>query len=278
MIDNADKEKRMALVRRIAIGLADESDDPILADTSILTRTTYQGNPQTEEELDSSNPVAVRSDGARFYPHVRMDGRGQLLVKWPNGLEETMKFWIPDAYLDGDSDTQVADQPKNVPSANIAKGSELEQTIGRIRAADPNYPLTVADIPTFPFSTFEEMRIAVRTGRFAIARFSFHQDLMILGLVAPGAKVAYLLSMLATYLVPLICVALAFAVSGWFWLGLLYFFIGVRVTTSIWRTAIVSAAMQSELAFCFLFYTSKINAYDLTVSREYEWQQIKKQG
>ena len=111
MIDIAQQDKRMALVRRIAIGLAKANNDPILADTKILTRSTFQGNPATEQELDASNPAAVGGDGARFFPHVRRDGRGQLLIRWVNGKEETLKFWIPDAYLDDNTDTRVLATP-----------------------------------------------------------------------------------------------------------------------------------------------------------------------
>jgi hypothetical protein len=59
-----------------------------------------------------------------------------------------------------------------------------------------------------------------------------------------------------------------------FWFGLLYFIIGSRITTRVWKNAILRAAYSSEYAFCLLFYASKINAYDLADSIEYEWKQL----
>lgn len=278
MIDINEKEKRMELVRRIAIGLAEENNDPILADTKILSNITFHGKPSTEKELDACNPVAIRGDGARIFTHVRMDGRGQILIKWPNGEEQTMKFWIPNSYLNDNTKNDIPVHSCRNPIANIRSEKELQKTIGRIRTADNNFPLKINEIPTFPFAKFEDMLIALRNGSFAIRRFSFHQDAAVLGLVAPGAKLAYLLSMLTSYLVPLLCAFLAFTVSTWFLVGILYFFIGVRFTTSIWHKAILAAAVESELAFCLLFYTSKINAYDLSNSKEYEWQKLKMQS
>jgi hypothetical protein len=50
------------------------------------------------------------------------------------------------------------------------------------------------------------------------------------------------------------------------------------MTITIWKTSILSAAYGSESAFCLLFYTSKIKAYDNTTGVEYEWQKIKEEG
>jgi hypothetical protein len=276
MIDDIDKENRMVLVRRIAIGLAKQSDDPILADTNILSRRTFQGKPKTEQELDSRKPVAVCSNGGRYFTHVRMDGRGQILVVWPSGFEETIKFWIPEAYLNREREIGAASPTSTIPSVDVT-GSELEQAVGRIRAADPNFPISVSEISALPLTSFDEIKSAVSSGNFAIGGFSFHHNLMILRLVAPTAKPAYIVSMLATYLVPLVCTVLALTTSPWLWLGLLYFFAGASITTFIWSKAIISAALQSEAAFCLLFYFSKISLNDLTTSRRYDWQQIQKQ-
>jgi hypothetical protein len=128
MIDTAQQEERMALVRRIAIGLAKANDDPILADTKILSRSTFHGNPATEQELDASNPAAVGGEGERFFPHVRRDGRGQLLVRWVNGKEETLKFWIPDAYLNDNTDTRITATPPPPINKELTSSSAATTT------------------------------------------------------------------------------------------------------------------------------------------------------
>jgi hypothetical protein len=143
-----------------------------------------------------------------------------------------------------------------------------------MKKVDPSVPTSISQIPGFPFSDFVEMQKAIRAHRFVIAKFSFHQDFDILKLVSSASRYLYLVSMLATFIVPLISVILAFAISHLFWFGLLYFIIGSRITTRVWKNAILRAAYSSEYAFCLLFYASKINAYDLADSTEYEWQQL----
>lgn len=150
--------------------------------------------------------------------------------------------------------------------------TEVEKALQRVQLADPKVPFSISQIPEFPFSDFAKMQEAVLAGTFIIAKFSFLQDPTILSLVAPASRILHLASTAATYLVPLISVILAFSVSHWFWFGLLYFFIGSRFTIKIWTNAIVRAAYLSEPAFCLLFYTSKISAYDPIYSIEYEWQ------
>lgn len=282
MNDAIETEKRLQIVRRIAIGMAQRNNDPILADVHILTASTYEGKPKSEEELDRRNPVATQTDGGRYFTHVRMDGRGQLNIIWPTGVEKTLKFWIPEKYLteetaDGDRSehSQAPTQRLQIPQN---QASELELAMQRMKKADSNVPISLSGIPRFPFTDFSTMQSTIDAGRFAIAKFSFHQDLTILGLVSPRSRFLYVASMVATYIIPIASVVLAFTVSHWFWFGLLYFFVGARLTITIWKNSILRAAYHSELAFCLLFYTSKINAYDLTTSTEYEWQQLKKKG
>jgi len=155
---------------------------------------------------------------------------------------------------------------------------ELYEALQRMKEIDPSVPTSISKIPGFPFADFQKMQDAIRAGRFAIAKFSFHQDLGVLGAVSPGSQTLHTVSMLATFIIPLASVILAFLVSHWFWFGLLYFFVGSRITISHWKNSILRAADRSELAFCLLFYTSKINAYDLTTSTEYEWQQLTKES
>ena len=159
-----------------------------------------------------------------------------------------------------------------------ASPPQLALLIERIVATDPTFPATISRIPTFPYSTFSDMIAAVRAHEFTVARFSFQQDADVLRLVNPQQATLHSISVAATFLIPLASVVLAFVISHWFWLGILYFFVGSRITTRIWDSAILDAALSSESAFCFLFYASKINCYDAKSRREYEWQLIQKQA
>lgn len=280
MFTEEDRATRLAVVRRIAVAMADRSDDPVLAKTQILTKSSFVGNPKTIEELDGRNPVATQSDGGRYYPHVRMDGRGQIDIVWPSGVEMTYKFFIPEDYLKSEAtaspikpkQSERSQAPITPPASPVS--SQLDQAIERIWKVDASFPLSIAHIPTFPFKRFDDMKAAIQSRTFAIARFSFQQDSDMLRLIDPASSSLHTGSTLATFLVPLICLVLAFTVSAWFLLGLLYFFVGTRVTTSIWSSAILRAAHKSESAFCLLFYGSKINCYDLKSHTEYEWQLI----
>jgi hypothetical protein len=152
----------------------------------------------------------------------------------------------------------------------------LKKVAARVRESDPSYPASISAISTFPFKRFTDMQAAVQARQFSIARFAFVQEPQILELVAPSSARLHNISSVATFLIPLASLILSFAVSGWFAFGLLYFIVGTRVTSNIWASSILRAAYHSEEAFCFLFYCSKINCYDLTTRSEYEWQLIKK--
>lgn len=278
MIDEAERKKRMVLVNRIAIGMAEMNHDPILTRTNILTESTFQGNPRSEEELDSQKPVARTTGGGRYFTYVRMDGRGQIDIIWPSGIEKTIKFWIPEEYLSPErSQLPQSSRVQEVPLTNVVPtgyGTEVEQALQRMKKVDPRVPFSISEIPGFPFSNFTKMQEAIQDRRFAIAKFSFQQDPTILKLVAPTSRYIYLASTAATFTIPLVSVVLALTVSAWFFLGLLYFLIGSRLTINIWKNTILEAAHNSEASFCLLFYSSKINAYDLTSSTEYEWQKL----
>ncbi len=282
MIDDEDRARRMAVVRRIAIGMAEQNGDPILAKTNILIASTYPGKPTSEEALDARHPVAMQSDGGRYFPYVRNDGRGQINIIWPDGTDKTIKFWIPDEYLtnvveDYSGDSLTLDHSLATQHSEFSQ-SELLEVIARIKIADSRFPTSISQIPTFPFSNFSEMQKTIEDGTFILAKFSFNQDMGILRLVSPSSRPFYIASMIATYLVPATCVVLAIIVSYWFFLGIFFFFVGARMTITIWKTSILSAAYGSESAFCLLFYTSKIKAYDNTTGVEYEWQKIKEEG
>ena len=172
---------------------------------------------------------------------------------------------------------QRSSPPPALPDSKQGQATDLDRTIERIRSTDPHFPTSISKIPTFPFTDFQEMLRAIRAGTFAVAKFSFHQDLQLLSIVSPSCSTLYFMSITATYLVPIASIILAFAISHWFWIGLLYFLIGARVTTSIWKNAILSVAQHTESAFCLLFYASKISAYDFRTSTEYEWNKLTKQ-
>ncbi|MDB2640833.1 hypothetical protein N9Y63_08225 [Akkermansiaceae bacterium] len=94
-----ERQNRWETIRRIAIAMAEKNGDSILAEIEVESETTYEGLPKLESELDGRNPAITQTDGGRYYLWVREDGRGQIDINWPSGLERTLKFWIPEKYL-----------------------------------------------------------------------------------------------------------------------------------------------------------------------------------
>ena len=94
-----ERQNRWETIRRIAIAMAEKNGDSILAEIEVESEKTYEGLPKLESELDSRNPAITQTDGGRYYLWVREDGRGQIDINWPSGLERTLKFWIPEKYL-----------------------------------------------------------------------------------------------------------------------------------------------------------------------------------
>ena len=61
-MDETEMAKRMAAVHRMAVTMA-KTDGLIGAE--ILSVSEFQGNPISEEALDSKNPVGKQSDGGK---------------------------------------------------------------------------------------------------------------------------------------------------------------------------------------------------------------------
>lgn len=95
-MDEIEILKRTAAVRRMAVTMA--ATDGLIS-AKILSQSEFQGNPISEEALDAKNPVGKQSDGGRYFIYVRQDGRGQIMIHWPNGIQKTIKFLIPDHML-----------------------------------------------------------------------------------------------------------------------------------------------------------------------------------
>ena len=156
--------------------------------------------------------------------------------------------------------------------------SLIDRLAEKLESKDPKYPKTVSDIPDFPYSSYAEMISATKEGAFRISKFSYNQEFDALRIVNPKWAMPYTISVLATFLVPILSIAMAFIVSHWFWLGLIYFILGGMLTSRIWSIATISAAKSSEKAFCFLFYCSAICCHYLKSGHEYEWRQLTQQN
>jgi hypothetical protein len=275
----------MRVVERIASAMATRNDDQILADIQIQSQRTDEGCPRSAEELDAQNPFITQDDGGRYFPHVRMDGRGQVSIAWPDGPEKTFKFFIPDKYLG--SIEQPRSSPEIEPSVTASKPeshsngteSDLKIVMMRIKMGDPDFPIMVRDIPNFPFSSFEALRQGVIRSQYNIYRFSFRQELDLFALVAPKTKRrVHSFGVALAFLGPIASIILAFIISPWTLLGLLTFFFGFRLAKGAYDSGIIQAAFKSEDAFCFLFYSLQIGLYDRAGSRTLDWNSLSGRG
>ena len=151
----------------------------------------------------------------------------------------------------------------------------LAKAANQIKEADRNFPTNVSQIWTFPYFTFSEFIDACDRRECAIARFAFRQESNLMDVFASAPqRFMHTTMVLATFLVPLASIVFAFVISPWFLFGVLFFIMGARASTGMYNITILEAARSSELAFCFLFYTSQINVYHLPTGQEYEWRQI----
>lgn len=159
---------------------------------------------------------------------------------------------------------------------NDGMPTDLDRIITTIKQSDPTFPTQVSDIPLFPFREFDDFKNAVSAGTCTVHRFVFRQEPTILSLFAPKiTQYLHTTAVLFAYAAPLLSIALAIFVSPWWLFGVFGFLFGFKQAKAIYNNAVLSAALSSEKAFCFLFYVSQINMYDHTQKREFEWQILK---
>lgn len=160
--------------------------------------------------------------------------------------------------------------------SNDSMTTDLDRIITTIKQSDPTFPTRISDIPSFPFTEFDDLQHAVRTGTCTVHRFVFRQEPTVLSLFASKiTQYLHTTAVLFAYAAPLLSIVLAVFVSPWWLLGVFGFLFGFKQAKAIYNNAILSAALRSEKAFCFLFYVSQINMYDHTQKREFEWQILK---
>lgn len=94
-LDNSVHAAWIAVVERIAVGMASGNGDPILGDTRIIS----ESNGPASVRLEGDAPVAVDREGNEYFTHVRADGRGQIEIQSPHGTMTVLKFWPPESYL-----------------------------------------------------------------------------------------------------------------------------------------------------------------------------------
>jgi hypothetical protein len=110
---DSDYAARLALVDRIAVGMATKNGDPILAEAQIIAESTGPTFGWASAELEHRTPVAIDEEGKEYFTHVRDDGRSQIEIESPFGTTTTIKFWLPDGYL---PEIRQPDNPIVVPA------------------------------------------------------------------------------------------------------------------------------------------------------------------
>jgi hypothetical protein len=138
---------------------------------------------------------------------------------------------------------------------------------------DPRYPLTVAEIPDFPCSTFESLLTQIDGGRLIVRRLSLDLNFELLDRIAGtgASRPAHYWGYFA-FGVPLISLILCFAVSVWWIFGLFAFFIGFSMSKSSYTHVLLRTVEESETKFCFAYFAGQVCVYDTVTRREYFWK------
>jgi hypothetical protein len=91
--------------------------------------------------------------------------------------------------------------------------------------------------------------------------------------MAPGGlKLQSNLGLLLTLGGPIAAIAAGFFLSWWWLIAVpVAFFMGLNMNRNAYQTAIFLAGLESEIAFCLLYFYGQLGVNDMTSGRGYYW-------
>lgn len=162
---------------------------------------------------------------------------------------------------------------------NTAEEKILE-LVARLKERGRFAPTRVSELPSFPFSTYEEARTAILSGKILIQRFAFEYLTGVFDILATPIQRAMSTFYLGlTYLGPIVAIVLAFMYSWWFLPGIFLLPIGMSKMKAHYNHVIFTSALKSELFFCFLYSAKQISLTTPDYRTCYYWghESIEKQ-
>jgi hypothetical protein len=151
-----------------------------------------------------------------------------------------------------------------------SKIAELEKLRRDLIDEGRDVPLGIGDISPFPASNFDGFKIGLRTGKLKIYRFSAAMDATVLKLFTThGASLISTIGLLIFLGIPFVALSLGFIYS-WWWLAILPMsLVGMRVSKAAYDSAVLRAALSSEIAFCLLYWMKQVGVWDMGTNINY---------
>lgn len=166
--------------------------------------------------------------------------------------------------------------PSKRPAMTPSTEAAILRIVDEMRKKGQSVPISVAEIPGFPFPTFSSLQAAIRDRRFLLQRFSVHFEANIFSLFASSMqKAANRLYMAGLFVLPIGSVVLAFIYSWWWLLGVLSLFFVLGRSKRLYNRVIYSAAFESELQFCFLYFIRQVCVTSADFEESFYWQRDK---
>ena len=151
----------------------------------------------------------------------------------------------------------------------------IREIVTTLNAKGKGIPQSVSQLQPFPEPTYAQLQAGCHARRYTLYKHSFYYDASLFGLLGTGGqKLQSNLGMLLTFAGPIAAIAAGFFFSWWWLLAVpVAFFMGMSMNRNGYQTAIFLAALESEAAFCLLYFYGQIGVNDMTTGRGYYWNE-----
>ena len=140
------------------------------------------------------------------------------------------------------------------------KEEKIRTVVQNLNQKGNGIPTQISEIDNFPFRTFPEMKDAIRRGKAILNRLSVHMEMNLFSILAsPAEKLMNNFALLIMYGGIIQAVIVSFLYSWWFMLSAIpLFIIGGKFGKKSYNSAILNSSFESEIIFCFLYYSSQV--------------------
>ncbi|MCU7935191.1 MAG: hypothetical protein KZQ99_09970 [Candidatus Thiodiazotropha sp. (ex Dulcina madagascariensis)] len=154
------------------------------------------------------------------------------------------------------------------------KEPDVRKVVEELNRKGKNIPVTVSNIPDFPYQEYSDLLEDFKSGEARLLRFAYAMESSLFSMLASSTdKIKSNLGMLLSYGGVLAGIALSFVYSWWFLLIIpVLFFIGSSLTKNAYNNAIFNSAFSSELIFCFLYFTGQVSVDISRLNKQFYFQ------
>ncbi len=160
---------------------------------------------------------------------------------------------------------------------NAERERKIDHIVTTLNERGKRIPRSITELTPFPSNSYAALQSAFREGALRLYKQSFHYDAELFPLLAKwGMKIKYNVGLLVTFAGPIAAIAAALLLSWWWLLAVpVAFFVGMGMTRSAYQQAIFLAALESEAAFCLLYFYGQIGLHDMQTSRGFYYDREK---